>query len=221
MDRVLPLRLRLLGTRGLVAGCALLLGLALAAGSVQAGKGGTSFTDAEWRRLQAGELVFRKQESRRGDLELVGGSSWQVIDAPPEAVFRALLDTRRYHKMMPQVIEARLVKSSAEQRTVFMRQGTKGLLERSYYLRVNVDEAKHDITFVVDDQRPRDLRAAWGFYTVRPFDDGRTLLAYGILADFGDGLLESLMREEVQDWMLKTPFMVKRFLEGSGKKLYR
>jgi ribosome-associated toxin RatA of RatAB toxin-antitoxin module len=199
----------------------LLLGLALLTGVATAGKGGSSFTDAEWRKLQAGQLVFRKQESRRGGLELVGGSSWQVIDAPPSAVFRALLDTRRYHKMMPQVIEARLVTASDAERTVFMRQGTKGLLERSYYLRVNVDEDKQDITFVVDDKRPRDLRAAWGFYTVRPFDDGRTLLAYGILADLGDGLVASLMRNEVQDWMLKTPFMVKRFLEGSGKKLYR
>jgi hypothetical protein len=28
------------------------------------------------------------------------------------------------------------------------------------------------------------------------------------------------MRSEVHDWMLRTPWMVKRFLEGSGRRLY-
>jgi hypothetical protein len=28
------------------------------------------------------------------------------------------------------------------------------------------------------------------------------------------------MRDSVQEWMLRTPWMIKRFLEGSGRKLY-
>jgi hypothetical protein len=152
----------------------------------------------------------------------MGGSSWQVIDAPPDVVWRALLDTPRYHRFMPQVLEARVVRASDNIRTVFLRQGTEGLVEAKYYLRVNVHEDRRDITFAIDDDMPHDLlRAAWGFYTVRPYREGKTLLAYGVMADIGGGVVASLMRHNVHDWMLRTPWMVKRFLEGSGRKLYR
>src|SRR5687768_3185764 len=64
------------------AAAALLLVLALAA-SASAGIGGSAFSDDEWRKLEAGELVARKQTARRNGLDLIGGSSWQVIDASP------------------------------------------------------------------------------------------------------------------------------------------
>ena len=170
-----------------------LLLLILASGAA-AGIGGSAFSDEEWRKLEAGELVARKQTSRRNGLELMGGSSWQVIEASPDVVFSALLDTHRYPRMMPQVIEAKLIARKDSERTVFVRQGQKGVAEKRYYLRVNVDEAKRDITFAVDDKRPHDLRAAWGFYTVRPFKDGKTLLAYGVMVDLGGGNLYAQRR---------------------------
>jgi hypothetical protein len=208
---------------------ALALALALSTHAL-AGTFGATFSDDEWRKLEAGELVARRQTSKRDGLDLIGGSSWQVIDAAPDAVFRALLDTGHYTRMMPQVLEAKLVAQrpasasaaapSASERTVYVRQGQKGIAEKQYYLRLSVDEAKRDITFAVDDARPHDLRAAWGFYTVRPYKDGKTLLAYGILADLGGGILESVFGDEIHEWMLKTPWMVKRFVEGSGRTLY-
>jgi hypothetical protein len=64
------------------------------------------------------------------------------------------------------------------------------------------------------------VRAAWGFYNLRPHGEG-TLLAFGIMADIGDGLLTALVRPQVHEWMMKVPWMVKRFVEGSGRKLYK
>lgn len=190
--------------------------------SARAGVDASTFTREEWRKLDAGETVVRPATRNQGGLRLMGGSSWQVINAEPETVWRALLDTPRYHKMMPEVLEARLVRSDASHRTVFMRQGARGVLEARYYLKVNVYEDRKDITFAVDDQKPHHLlKAAWGFYTVRPYKSGKTLLAYGVMADIGEGLLAGVMRSDVHEWMLRTPWMVKRFLEGSGRRLYR
>jgi hypothetical protein len=204
--------------------CAVLsLGAALMhADSAHAGVDSSTFTKEEWRKLDAGETVMRPASRTQGGLRLMGGSSWQVINAPPSNVWRALLDTPRYHKMMPQVLEARLVRTDASERTVFMRQGASGVLEARYYLKVHVYEERQDITFAVDDQKPhQQLKAAWGFYTVRPYKDGKTLLAYGVMADIGEGLLAGVIRSDVHEWMLRTPWMVKRFLEGSGRRLYQ
>lgn len=182
---------------------------------------GASLTRAEAARLEAGELVVRPAEREKGSLRLLGGTSYQVIDAAPAVVWQALLDTGRYPRMMPRVLEARLVDHGERERTVFMRQGAEGLFEKRYYLRVKVDQDRRDMTFVVDDSRPHDLDAAWGFYSVRPHAAGRTLLTYGVMADVGDGMLATLLGGSLQEWMLKAPWMVKRFVEGTGRHLYR
>lgn len=182
---------------------------------------GAGLTHDESRRLEAGQLVVRPVERDKGSLHLLGGTSYQVIDADPVVVWKALLDTSRYPRMMPRVIEARLVRDAERERTVFMRQGAKGFIEKRYYLKVKVDRERRDMTFTVDDRRPHDLDAAWGFYTVRSHPGGRTLLTYGVMADVGDGMLATLLGGSLQEWMLKAPWMVKRFVEGTGRHIYR
>ena len=73
----------------------------------------------------------------------------------------------------------------------------------------------------MDDRRPHDLRAAWGFYSGAPLRAGDALLAYGVMADIGDGLGARFVRGSVHDWMMKVPWMVKRFVEGSGRYIYK
>src|SRR5262252_9083173 len=89
-----------------------------------AGNGGSRELSQEERAsLDRGALVQRPIVERRGSLDLMGGTSYQVIDAPLKVVWNALLDTEHYHRMMPRVLEARVVKDEPAGRTVFMRQG--------------------------------------------------------------------------------------------------
>jgi hypothetical protein len=177
------------------------------------------FTADELQRLAHGQLVERRTTLERGDLRLMGGTSWQVIDAPPDSVWRALLDTGHYPRMLPQVTEARLVREDGDHRTLFLRHGS-GVAQTSYYLDVNVDSAQRGMTFHIDETRPRSIRAAFGYYGVRAYPGGRSLLVYSVMADIGDGLLTALLRSTVHEWMMKVPWLVKRFVEGSGHDLY-
>jgi hypothetical protein len=121
--------------------------------------------------------------------------------------------------MLPRVVEARVEHEAGNHRNVYLRHGV-GFVEASYNLRVRLDPKGQDIQFKLDESKPHTLSAAWGFYTVRPYGQDRTLLTYGVMADLGDGLLRSVVRGTVHDWMLKVPWMVKRFVEGSGKWIY-
>lgn len=205
-------------SRFLIALCAALLLAAVA----YAGNGGSRELSREERAsLDKGALVRRPIVERRGSLDLMGGTSYQVIDAPLPVVWNALLDTDHYHRMMPRVLEARVVKDDPRERTVFMRQGA-GPFERTYYLNVRVYADRGDITFSVDERRPHNVRAAWGFYTVRPYADGaKTLLAYGVMADLDVGGIGAFVRDDMHDWLLKVPWTVKRFVEGSGRYIYK
>jgi hypothetical protein len=176
-------------------------------------------TVEERHRLDQGELVERRLVREQGDLRLIGGTSWQVIEAQPGVVWQALLDTPYYRRMLPQVTEARVVTESARSRTLFMQHGV-GFVQTSYYLDVRLDHERRDMTFRIDPRRPRGIRAAWGFYAVRSYGHDKTLLAYGVMADIGDGLGRMLVSGSVHEWMMKVPWMVKRFVEGSGRYLY-
>ena len=183
-----------------------------------AGSDDGDFTADELQRLDDGELVERPVTEEQGDLRLMGGTSWQVIEAEPEAVWTALLDTAHYSHMLPKLSEARVVEDTGDSRTVYLRHG--GVTHTSYYLDLKVDRKRRSLTFRVDQSRPRGIRAAWGFYTVRPYTHGRSLLVYGVMADIGEGLVQALLRSTVHEWMMKVPWLVKRFVEGSGREFY-
>ena len=178
----------------------------------------------ELSKLERGELVVRASSERRGKLRLIGGTAFQVVSAPPEVVWQALLDTPHYRRMLPELQSAQLVRETATgstlTRLVTLTHG-RGPAVASYTLAMQIDPKKRDIAFRMDESRPHDIRAAWGFYTVRPHGEGRSLLVFGVRADPGDGLFKTVLRPSVQEWALRVPWMVKRFVEGSGRYIYK
>lgn len=177
------------------------------------------FTSAERARLDRGDLVVRETHRQRGSLRLVGGASWQVVDMPPEAVWRALLDTPAYTHMIPLLSRARVVSHTNDRRLVYMEHES-GPVNVSYYLNTHVQSSRRDITFTIDAARPHSITAAWGFFTVRPYEGGRSLISYGIMADVGDGIVAAIVRPRVHSWMMRVPSMMKSYIEGQGRLRY-
>jgi hypothetical protein len=178
------------------------------------------FTADERARLLAGKLVVRATKELRSGLRLIGGASWQIIDAPPESVFRALLDTKHYNRSLPTVSAATLVSEQATLRRVRFEH-KKGPIGIAYRMALTIDPQRRDINFKLNDRLDSGLRAAWGFLSAQPYGQGKTLLSYGVLADPGDGLLVGLVRGVIHDWILKVPAQVKKHVESAlGRKLY-
>jgi hypothetical protein len=177
------------------------------------------FSEVERSTLERGGLVVRRKSERRGNQILVGGTSWQVVALPPDAVWRAVLDTPRYTKMLPSCTAARTVELHGERRTIFLSHRS-GPMSASYYLSTRARDERRDLTFVLDARRPHSVDAAWGFFTVRPYGEGKSLLSYGLMADYGDGFLGGLVRQRLHAWSLRVPATMKEYLEGSGRSRY-
>lgn len=167
--------------------------------------------------LSRGQLVTRESTARRGRFQLMGGTSYQVIDAPLSHVWATLLDTSSYPHMLPQVTRARLVSKRDGHRVVYFEQGA-GPLVVSNYVELKIDEGTHEIGFHLDRTRDNALEAAYGLYTLRKYGKGRTLLVYAVMADIGDGLLKSLVRDAVHEWMLKVPWTIRGYIERKLRK---
>ena len=106
-----------------------------------------------------------------------------------------------------------------DRRLVYMEHES-GPVNVSYYLNTHVQSSRRDITFTIDAARPHSITAAWGFFTVRPYEGGRSLISYGIMADVGDGIVAAIVRPRVHSWMMRVPSMMKSYIEGQGRLRY-
>jgi ribosome-associated toxin RatA of RatAB toxin-antitoxin module len=174
---------------------------------------------AERASLNRGQLVMRPMERRHGDLKLVGGVAWQVIDLPSESVWKAVTDYGNYRRFIPVAIESLVTHKDAKGSTVRMRHA-RGPIDMEYSLHLSVKESTKTASFKVDKARKHDIREGWGYFAVEPFGPTKSLVTFGIFADVGDGIFAGLVRPKVQDWMLRVPAELRKFVHGSGRRLY-
>jgi carbon monoxide dehydrogenase subunit G len=220
IDRRLPARAcAALGSRSWW--LALTMGLVLALNRAPCRADGTKpFSADEQKRLQAGKLIVRPVSERSGDLKLIGGSSWILIKAPPDVVYRALLDTKRYDKLLPTVTGAQLVSQEKDFRRVRFEH-KKGLMRVAYRLGLTLVREQRLIKFKLNDRLDSGMRATWGHFGVTPYGPDKSLLSYSVMADPGHGLIVALVRGVIHEWILKAPAQIRRFIESKqGKALY-
>jgi ribosome-associated toxin RatA of RatAB toxin-antitoxin module len=179
----------------------------------------SGFSRDERTRLRQGELVVRSEARERGQHRLIGGTSFQVIDAAPDAVWRAVLDTPRYPRFIPIAVEAREVEHSENRRLVMLRH-EQGPVELSYHVDVAVHSDRKTLQFRVDRTRPGDVSEGWGFLQVRPFGENQTIVTFGIFADVGSGMVAGFFRPRLHEWMMRVPSELRRYLESGGLTRY-
>lgn len=196
---------------GKVFGWGVCAALAASAAAAQAGVA-ASFTSKEKLELRHGKLVARPTEERRGNLELIGGMSWRVVDVPVDVVRKVLLDPASYEHLLPGVSSFKQVSDGGLFKTVRICH-KKGAVEGCYYANIRFADGGKDVFFQLDPNHENDLRAGWGFLRVTPYGDHDTLVAWGVMADMGHGILAGLMRPQVREWMLKVPSVMKKYLE--------
>ncbi|QQR89919.1 MAG: SRPBCC family protein [Myxococcales bacterium] len=177
---------------------------------------GRDFSKSEMDKLERGGLVKRQTVQERGGLRLTGGTSWQIISASPEDVWKTITNTNKYKYIFPFVVSAKLLKQKGSKRIVLLEHA-KGPLSVSYALLGVTEEDKKELTFQLDTSRPHDIKAAWGFFTVRPWKDGKSILSYGIMLDTGDGFFKSMLREQISNTVLNVPRRIRRYIHEQKK----
>jgi hypothetical protein len=186
----------------------------LSATAVATGSG--DFTRDEIDRLNSGRLVSRKLSERRGDLRLVGGMSWQMIEAPAGQVWAMVNDASIYPSLLPHVAEAQPAGGREGDNRLWIRHDF-GVADASYTVRFDSDPHKRILRFRLDRSRPGSLRAGWGEIQVAPLGDNRSIVYWGVMADIGSGGIRSIMRDTVQKAMLDIPRRLKKRAESGSR----
>ncbi len=170
------------------------------------------FTKTEQRRLDSGKLVTRYETKALGNLKLVGGTSWQVVDASPELVWKGFRDFGRYKHFLPQCDESKVVGRTANG-VVLRLEHSEGPVRAHYHMAIKANETIRAAQFRLSTKYPNDIREGWGFVKISPYKGGRTLVSFGVMADIGTGILAGAVRSSIHQWMLHVPSLFKQDLK--------
>ena len=176
---------------------------------------GGEFTAAERRTLRAGELVQRPATRNEGGFNYLGGNSWLRVRAPIDRVWQTVRDPSTYPRLIPSLTDVSVIEERPGSRLVRM-QHRHSFATASYYARIRIDDERRHMSFALDRSRPHDLRAGRGFITLSSYR-GDTIVAWGVLADIGGGVVMQVFGPFLYDWMLKVPRCVRGEVEPGAE----
>lgn len=162
--------------------------------------------------IVAGQRVERPITFTTGDGSYVGGVAYQVVHSPPEEILTALLDAANLPAMLPRTQSAKVVSVDSGLTRIELVQGAAPFLAR-YTIVVQPSADRSELRFWLDQRAPHDIRDVWGFFRVKPFGRGRTLLSVGAAVDLGGSLLRPLFDAKVTQAVLSSVTGIRDFVE--------
>ena len=170
-----------------------------------------AFTTSEQGALWSGSMVSRPLTFDESGGHYVGGVSYQVVDARPEAVLAALSDVSNWSEALPNTLSARSVASQDGLSRVELVQGSSFVSARYSVVLERLDAGT--IRFWMDEQRPHDIRDVWGYFRVTALPNGRSLITVGAALDLGDGIARALFEDKIARLVLRAPAQIRGFVE--------
>lgn len=136
-------------------------------------------SDAQQSRLAAGEVVLVDALPPGAGRSAEGGTALGIVRAPPETVWRILVDYRRHPEIYPRVVKADVVE--ADERRVLVRYvASIWPLSFTFYMNKYPDAARRRIEWRLAEDRPNSLfRESSGYWQVDPVEGG-SLVTYAL-----------------------------------------
>jgi len=146
------------------------------------------FSDADWRRLENGEVVIvdrRPTVADGGDDSVVSESEAAVLVPRPTAeVWAVLADFESRPEFLPNISESRVER--VEDTRVWIRQHVSVFwMQIRYTLIMTLDPARGVMTSVLDRSSPHDIRDSHGSWEILPHGEAAALLVSRSRVDTG------------------------------------
>jgi hypothetical protein len=182
------------------------------------------FTAHELEQLAKGKLVKRIMPESGKD-STVGGTSFMMVNALPETVWKATTDIEAWPHIYPYTYSAEPLTRHANATSVRLRLGVK-LLQANIYMTVVTDQASFEMSTRLNKQLSsplaKDMRSTM---KLLPQPGGKTLIVYSCVTDVSLGPIVAMLgRTVIQDMenvLLRLPKLLKQYVEGPSGNKYR
>jgi hypothetical protein len=161
--------------------------------------------------LANGIRVSHATRFERDGGKYIAAVSYVVATGRAEDLLATATDVKTLHDWLPFNVRTDIVGHDGDTTIVEMAQGFEPFVA-VYSLRVKREGSV--IRWQLDHDRPADIRDAWGFIHVRPYDERRSLLVVGLAIDLGDGIIRNVLENEIHRMLMWAVDDARSFLEG-------
>ena len=162
-------------------------------------------SEAEWRRVLAGEFIKHPRREQNGELSLIGGTAWLRVDAPADEVWNVVVRPELYRHLLPYAVDA----MPQDQDVVIRHKVIVG--EVAYRLHFEPHDDARVLKFRVPGAWGA-LRGGGGEMRVTPVNERSCVVTWSIMADPDVGFLGTVFSGAVQRAMLDVPKLLRRFM---------
>jgi len=179
-----------------------------------------TFTADEQAALDRGEVVRQPLAADSNGEGYLGGTSYVVVDAAPDAVWRAMQDVNSFPNIFPRTLAAEVISDRGNRKVVKMTQGTS-IIAISFYVLYRFDEEARKVSWEMIQDQPHDLDDTRGYWQVEAHGDGKSLVTYVNVINIGQGAVLALFSEAIQNGLLGVPGNLRDWVQGPNGSRYR
>jgi hypothetical protein len=117
---------------------------------------------------------------------------WSLIEAPVEHLAQALPATRSVERAPGNNPNKLLVTHG------------NAFINGSYTVDFAADPEQRIARFWLDHSRPKDVQDVFGYLSLKEFGPGRCLITVAVAVDPGSGVLASMVRGTIHDYLVKS-----------------
>jgi hypothetical protein len=178
-----------------------------------------TFADDEKAALDRGEVVRHPLDADSNSEGYLGGTSYVVVNAVPEVVWRAMQDIDSFPNIFPRTLDTEVISDRGSRKVVKMTQGTS-LIAISFYVLYRFDEEARKISWEMIQDQPHDLDDTRGYWQVEAYGEGKSLVTYVNVINIGQGAVLALFSGAIQNGLLGVPANLRTWVEGPNGSRY-
>lgn len=179
-----------------------------------------TFTADEQAALDRGELVRHPLTPGPDNHGYLGGTSYVVINAEPDVVWRAMQDFASFPRIFPKLLSDDIISDRGSRKVVKWVQGNSWIAI-SFYVLYRFDADARKVSWSLIQDQPHDLQDTRGYWQVTPYGDGRSLVTYVNVINLGEIPALALFIDAIQNGLLGVPGNLRDWVQGPNGAQYR
>lgn len=172
------------------------------------------FSKEELAALNDGGAVERRFELPHRGTKYLSAVSYGVLDKRcSQAVGLLREPVKHLAKALPATRQVELVRSGVPFSRLKIEHGN-AVVQGGWGALYTVSDDGMTAKFWLDTEAPRDVEDVFGYFRLSPWGADRCLVTAAVAVDPGDGLLASLFRGMIHNYLVRTAARIQRYLKS-------
>lgn len=172
------------------------------------------FSREEFDGLNSGSAIERRFELPHHGTKYLGAVSYGVLERPCQQLSGLWQDpVKHLAKALPATRQVQLSQGGNPFTRLKIEHGNS-MVQGNWGALYRVSDDGMTARFWLDTGAPRDVKDVFGYFRLSPWAGDRCLVTAAVAVDPGDGLLASLFRSMIHNYLVRTAARIQRYIKS-------